>query len=179
MTRSTILALLLFGSACAERHDYQYFRLQEDFTVTETGQATASGWSSDAVIPTAYRLERDEYDLIARIDAESLWPAVEFRILARPIAGLRVSGMVQSDCQGSFSNFSNDGYRFDPVPAETLRFLRLPVEPGSRCAAERRNDEGPISVRLDIIDGDGRVFAVEPISLFLASAGMIKTYDGL
>lgn len=163
-------------SACSERFDYRYLSLT-GMQVSGYGRSGVKNLRKHAEMPISYRLERDAYTLLAKVDKESIWPAVFFSVEGKGTDGLKLLGTSPMECFGSFTNHFVEGQWFDGSAAERIRFLVWPPSP-AECAEAGELSESQFSLTIEVFNRENALVGREEVSAKLVSNGTYVEIDG-
>lgn len=172
-----LLAIALLTGCEPHIYDYYIIEIPSGESVEALGRAPSHNpavWFDDAVV-TDYRLTRDAYTLLARLDYLNSHPSIT--IAAHDVAGeaLELAPLQYGAC-GSFEtvgrNWDINGY-----PAKRYRWR---PSWNKACKADDRGPYLPEQViHFEVHAQAGQLLAVENIPFDLKSNGKYLEYDGL
>jgi len=183
MTKVTINSLLfvvvlLLVGACYRDYDYEYLSFADSMHIVEYGQTTLENVRDHGDIPTAYRLERDEYSLHAEVDRSSSYPAIVFSVESDiPDRVVHLVG-TSIRCFALFERVIEAEVRVLGFPESGIRFIWAPTRHGS-CSNAVFPTGHDRELELSVYVENGELIAVETLRFEVKSNGIYREMHSL
>lgn len=172
-----ILTVALLTGCEPHIYDYYVIEIPMNEGVEALGRAHAHNpavWFDDPVV-TDYRLTREAYTLLGRLDFLNSHPSITIAAHGKAEETLEISPIGDGAC-GSFEQFGRD-WDIDGYPAKRYRWR---PSWNKACEADGRGPHLPEQViRFEVRTVAGQLLATEKIAFELKSNGKYLEYDGL
>jgi hypothetical protein len=142
--------------------------------VDKYGQTERTSVNFDKDMPIRYKLERDNYSLIAETDLDAIRPGLIFYIGGETQDAVRIHGEFASTCFGNFSPMLNTVINKDP---NRLYFTWMRNR-DRKCIDTPEPDEVARILVISMLDVSGAVIGVEEIPFTIIKNGIHIEYYG-
>jgi hypothetical protein len=175
-TRPVVLCLALATVVCAMacvpkvyHLEYLSFEKVNGIHVESKELAKVQKQITSVRVPVRYRLVRDGYSVLIRIDSRSYFPIASFQL--ESVAGLRI--VLQPE-YGKQANRAGTCGSFDQVSEDGTGFEYSWVICDEKTAAPQE-----MTVAFDVIDAGGALVSEERIPFEIKSAGLYWAIDSV